>query len=290
MNIDIQKLFGPLPSSEELEKAAAERHASAKAAVDRHDRFIATSLGMWMAHSQAAGVPSVPAILVGEVTRQAMMRIEDESPEDLPLWKALQTSKESIPNDYMFRWDGCSGSELKYIMSKPDATRDERIAAGRDHSPFCPRISDIHYSYPSDSIALWARPWIDALEIDGYPVEFRVFVRDSKVQGVASYYPQRPLPSTAKILSFALLCKEHATTLTTYLDRLGAFPWLQSFEEKFDPTKVNATMDFLIDKDNKVVFLEAGPPFGAGAHPCAFIDMDSIAGIALELAPGAQLR
>ena len=32
----------------------------------------------------------------------------------------------------------------------------------------------------------------------------------------------------------------------------------------------NATADFLVTTDHRVLFLEGGPPYGAGAHPCCF--------------------
>ena len=35
--------------------------------------------------------------------------------------------------------------------------------------------------------------------------------------------------------------------------------------------------------------LEAGPPFGAGAHPCAFLGRDEIAGVARALPGDVEL-
>ena len=40
------------------------------------------------------------------------------------------------------------------------------------------------------------------------------------------------------------------------------------------------TADFVVGKDGKVLFLEGGPPYGLGAHPCCFEGRD-IEGIAL---------
>lgn len=281
-------VFGNLPSAEEIERRAAERHENGKASVNEPGRFIATSLGAWLKRAQDSGISSVNAVRIADVPRKALMEIEEQSPEHEVIWNNLVKAKNSIEDGHMVRWDACSHSELKWVMGESGKTKDQRIEAGRDTYP-CMRVYELHYEYPADIIPVWSRPWIDALEVDGFPVEFRVFVRDSKVIGVASYYPQRALPSTPEIYGFASRCKEMATQLVKHLDESCERPWLDAFAAKFNPELVNATMDFLVSSSGDVLFLEAGPPFGAGAHPCAFIDCE-ISGVALELAPGVILR
>ena len=92
-----------------------------------------------------------------------------------------------------------------------------------------------------------------------------------------------------EIHGYANQCLDHAKQLVNHLDQIGEMPWMSDFEGQFDPNKVSATMDFLVTPEGKVLFLEAGPPFGSCAHSCAFIDRE-ISVIALALAPGVVLR
>ncbi len=39
------------------------------------------------------------------------------------------------------------------------------------------------YEYPADVVPIWSRSWIDAKKEAGYPVEFRVFVKNNEVLG-----------------------------------------------------------------------------------------------------------
>lgn len=125
--------------------------------------------------------------------------------------------------------------------------------------------------------------------LDGYPVEFRVFVENGEVLGVASYYPQRPLPPTPEMSALAGHCIRRSFTILQHLTQSQEAPWMPTYEGKFEDGKVSATLDFIVTTEGKALFLEAGPPFGAGAHPCAFIDRP-IKGVALEMAPGVELR
>jgi hypothetical protein len=280
--------FPAMPSFEEIERKAKERHEQAKLAVNESGRFIAVSLGAWIKFAQAAGIEAVHATRIADIPRDTLLRVEEPEPGDEEIWRDYREAFNTLASDRMTRWDACSSSDLKVAMGSAGASKKTRLKAGRDAYP-CPRIYDLHYEYPADSIPVWSRPWVDAMEVDGYPVEFRVFVLESKVIGVASYYPQRDLPDTEEILGYADQCKTLAEKLVSYLDDSGDRPWLKSFEEKFDPQTVNATMDFLVTQEGRVLFLEGGPPYGAGAHPCAFVDRE-ISGVALKLAPGVLLR
>lgn len=277
-----------LPPIEEVERRAADSHAANKDAVSKAGLFIAVSLGEWVKHARASGISTVGATKIADVPRQTLLRIEEPEPGDEKIWADLAQARAMVPNGHMVRWDACSSSELKWVMGEAGKNKEQRLEAGLDPNAYM-RIYDLHHVYPADIIPIWSRPWIDALEIDGFPVEFRVFVRDSKVTGVASYYPQRPLPSTTEIHGFAGKCVSMSTKLISHLDAENKYPWLKSFDNRFDPGSVNATMDFLVTQNGDVMFLEAGPPFGAGAHPCAFLDCE-ISGLALALASGVKLR
>ena len=49
---------------------------------------------------------------------------------------------------------------------------------------------------PQFSDLMLHRPWVTALNIEGMPLELRVFVIDGKLVAVANYYLQRDLPDT----------------------------------------------------------------------------------------------
>lgn len=278
----------PIPQVdfEELETRARARHQAGKLLCSTGGRFIGTSLGAWLGHAQSAGLAAVPARLVALVPRETFLRIETPEAGDASLWESLKRDLASLQAGWMARWDHCSSLELKGAMARgrlPDA--DEATSL----EPWDPRAYDLAHEFPGDDIAVWARPWVAARMVDGFPLEFRVFIKDGSVIGVASYYPQRPLPETAEMLSLAMECRRLAEQLVAHLDALGARPWLPGFGDRFSDSAVSATIDFLVAESGEVLFLEAGPPFGAGAHPCAFLDQP-VNGVALALAPGVVLR
>ena len=41
-------------------------------------------------------------------------------------------------------------------------------------------------------------------------------------------------------------------------------------EDDFDTAGVHCTIDFMVDSDDTVLFLERGPPHELGTHPCCF--------------------
>lgn len=280
--------FGSMPSMEEVSRRAKERHDAAKACVNAPGRFNGVSLGAWIDEAKKALIPFVPINKIGEIPRDVLMRIEEPTESDCLIWEDLNKAEKSLDDTSMTRWDACSTSELKYVMGQAGQPKEERIAAGKQTTP-CMRVFDIHHGYAGDVIPIWSRPWIEAMEFKGFPVEFRVFVKDSKILGIANYYPQVTLPESVEIGRFVQQCEVMANQFIKHLDGSNSRPWLMDCENKFNPEKVNATMDFIVTKNGAVLFLEAGPPFGVGAHPCSFIDRE-ISGVALGLAEGVKLR
>lgn len=275
-----------IPDIDAITRQARERFERAKREVAREGRFIGVSLGQWLSHVAAAGVAHVPATKIFSIGRDVWLYAEEARGADVATWGAFSSALSSQPDGVMVRLDACSGEDIKRPMAAgqiPDSAQCKAL------SPFDYRASEIVYEYPGDEIDVWARPWIDAKMHEGFPVEFRVFVRNSEVLGVASYYPQRPLPDTEQMQGYAAQCREKAQAITSHLDSIGATPWMPNYECRFSDGKVSATMDFIIGTDGEPVFLEAGPPYGAGAHPCAFIDRE-ITGVALALTAGVRLR
>lgn len=275
-----------LPDLNEVSRQARERFERAKREVARDGRFIGVSLGQWLSHVVNAGVAHVPATKIFSIGRDVWLYAEEGRDADVATWGEFSSVSASQPDGVMVRLDACSGEDIKYPMA---AGQIPNFAQRKALSPFDYRASEIVYEYPGDEIDVWARPWFEAKMHEGFPLEFRVFVRNSEVLGVASYYPQRPLPDTEEMRGYADQCREKALAITSHLDFIGATPWMPSYEDRFEDGKVSATMDFIIGTDGEPVFLEAGPPYGAGAHPCAFIDRE-ITGVALALAAGVRLR
>jgi len=269
----------------ELDNRAVARRRAQREAIAEPGRFNAISLVEWLPRIAAAGVPHIPAETVFELAQDVWLHFDAPEEQHWPVWEGLHNAVASVPSSHMVRWDFCASLSLKGALARAKSPADSL----RDLSPDDPRAFDILYEYPRETVPVLCRPWVPALHVDGYPVEFRAFVRESKVIAVASYYPQRPLCDSPQMRTFVSKVQSHSATIVDYLSASGQYPWLLGFERQFKAGTVNATLDFLVREDGEVVFIEAGPPFGAGAHPCAFLGRDEIAGVALALSEGVEL-
>ena len=174
---------------------------------------------------------------------------------------------------HMVRLDCCASIEIKYRLSQGEP--EWRPEFG-DIILDDPRAFEILMDYPRPTVPVWRRPWADAMALDGYPVEYRAFVRDGKLQGISNYYPQRPLVEFPEHIQSV---REMTQALTEAVRT--PFQWhLVPMREDLDPAGVHFTADF-IALSGEVVFLEGGPPHEMGAHPCCFLGGE-IDGVALE--------
>lgn len=287
-----------IPDIAEIRRTAETRFAAEKAVyAENKNAFIGVSLEAWLAVTKAAGVPSVPATKIFELPRKVFLNFEENPNPDEPTWRALAAATKAVPAEHMLRWDPCSGYELKRAM----AYGNPIVEACRNLHPDDPRAFDIIYEYPADIVPIWSRPWITTLQEAKFPVEFRVFVENNEILGVASYYPQRPLPNTFEIQGYVDQAYTHTESILEHLKESKQFPWTAAMavapaasatvanSKRFQLNKVSATLDFLVTIQGDVLFLEAGPPYGAGAHPCAFLGQ-RITGVALELASNVELH
>lgn len=168
-----------------------------------------------------------------------------------------------------------------------------------------------------------ARPWITAgrlligedphragTKLAGpgvWPAEWRAFVFDGKVTGVAAYYgwagDVSPIAATN-----ALKVRELAGRIVAEAARQGAIPLYPAMEilrlrsvahpriaeilARFKPDRIDCTIDFLETEDGPIM-LEAGPahypaPIGGG-HPCAFAGARKIEGVAYRCPDGVLI-
>ena len=213
-----------------------------------------------------AEVPHVPATQVAQVLRDDYLAFDTEGDHRARLeqvWKEIQAARK---DNQMMRLDCCTDAEVKYRMS---------LGEGGEFKPEFGFILfgdmrgfDMVYEYPRDSIPVWQRPWAETQVIDGYPVEYRAFVRDGKVQGISNYYPQRPLPRFP----------EHLEAVRNFTERLiqhvqTPFLWHETLMFRSDPLDrqgTHFTADFLVNTQGEVLFLEGGPPHELGGHMCCF--------------------
>lgn len=245
--------------------------------------FIGSSLGAWLEHVAQAGVAAVPATQIAALPHAMVVRVDRPLAEDAAAWHAFEAALGAVPDGHMVRFDCCAGIALKEAM----AQGREPGAAMRELSANDPRAFDLLCDYPADTVPVWSRPWMAAHEHAGWPVEFRVFVRDDRAVAASSYYPQRSLPRTEAMLGWAQRALDLAQKIADTLATHGRYPWLDTYPRAgCAPWRINASIDFLVAASGEVLFLEAGPPLGAGAHPCCFLDCEEVRGVALA-APSA---
>lgn len=263
--------------------------------------FPAPSLSAWLLLAKKADIKFVPADEVGVFNIMDLMHYDtpDKHPETVPELARLDALNKKLPPGHMLRWDCCAPVGVKYVMSKGLPAADQKAGRRPGACPLredlClmagdPRAFDILYEYPAERLPVLQRPWIQALMVGQYPVEFRVFVEEGKVIAISNYYVQRPLPLTRKTVLWATLCSEYSKRIIAASVETGYWPAMPPRE--YDLTRpvadrISCTLDFLVREDGEVLFLEAGPGVGL-AHPCCFYNdatstMATISGLLLAV-------
>lgn len=248
--------------------------------------FAAVSLAGWCEQAQAAGIATVPAEVVCRMPVGVILRFEEPAEGDQVHWKALSEARARLREGEMLRWDCCASLDLKSVMAKGGQKVHREYLAQPDslnpaipvwrslQSVDDPRFIDITFEYPGDEIAVLKRPWIEARREGSHPVEYRVFVENGEVKGVANYYLQRGLDLDDCVRGEVTQAIAHTRTLLQHMQAAQTLPFnLHADRQRngFDPDSISCTIDFLVNTEGDVLFLEAGPPFGLGAHPCAFV-------------------
>lgn len=283
-----------MPSADEIEARRQQRCVAplhqARQQRPELDIFSALSLSEWSRVAQDAGVPSVPAEVVCILPIEVIFRYNQPQDGDMAFLQPFFDARAALKSNEMLRWDCCASMEMKNAMSEGEAPeyalRTDRL------NPDVPvwrtledvedmRLLDIIMEYPSESVAVIKRPWIEARREGTHSVEYRVFVANGKVEGVANYYLQRDLPLSEEVTREAQQAISLTGKLIEHMESAGVLPFnLYASDERsgLDVGKASFTADFLVDQDGQMLFLEAGPPFGLGAHPCAFVENRQNAG------------
>lgn len=255
------------------------------------------------------------------------------------LREKLFAAMDDQPHDTMVRAAYCGPETLKTLAGVGTlADRAPEVAVTRDLSvgPGWVRVGNRRAVDASDlrvtgaymegrhgaDLTFYARPWVQAsrwLECEDphtvgtplaatgrWPAEWRAFVYDGQVTGVAAYYgwAGEAGPHEARV---ALLVRERAQRMVDDLRRCGGVPMLASIEhmrhgktaetidERLPPNGIHATLDFIetgTTTSPDVTFLEGGPPFDPfcpGGHPCAFAGIARPDGVAFKLMEGVFL-
>ena len=233
--------------------------------------FKIVSLDAWINLCRLANVPHVPAQRIACIPVEDLLAF-DRNPETESL-QALRTALASAQDrayekfgwqKAMLRWDMCASALIKSTMAEGDSGWRPEMA--RDLPIDDMRTFDLIYEYPGNEIPVLLRPWVTAEEANGYPIEYRVFVAYGQIVGISSYYPQRPLKLDETTEDDVRQAHAMTKRLTEALRPPLAFPGRTG--RNWEAESISFTADFIRTKSDGLLFLEAGPPYGGGAHPC----------------------
>ena len=259
--------------------------------------FCPFALTDWIKAARQSGVPHIPARKVATVETIELFQWDTDGPHQQRLFNAFRGLERQLKPGEMARWDCCASLDLKHAMATrgaADATERGRLNIDD------PRLLDILADWPRTRMPILVRPWIELAVQDGWPREYRVYVSDGKIDGISSYYPQRPLSRNHHELQEV---RNGAEQLIGAVE--PGFEWHKSrFDPRNppmgsrdgtnpaagrDPEGKHFTVDFGIAEGGGALLIEGGPPVFLGGHPCCF-DSKNIEGIALEPRPGAETR
>ena len=234
-----------VPSKEELARLEQERIARRADPFPREKVLQNTTLlSAWLERCKKANLKAVPATFSPEVAVADIFDALDGKGECLTIGTAITWLNEHYKPGTMWRWEQCAPLGLKSVMAEGGSAA-ERIPLTVDD----PRLFDILFESNVAATRLAVRPIIAIKRYAKHPVEFRCYVFGPDQVAVSNYYPQRGLPDSFK--EWAVKAGALALRLYPYA---GA----------------DYTADFCLTEDSELVFLEGGPPWGAGAHPCCF--------------------
>ena len=242
--------------------------------------FCPVSLGDWLKACAAADIPAIAAFEVAAIRKDDYLHWDEEGEHVERLVRAYSQVRKTSEEGYVMRYDCCCSSEVKSRLGSgmPEWHEDFGWLTVDD-----PRAYAMIEEYPREMVPIWKRPWVAARVVDGYPVEYRVFVREGVIAGISSYYPQRELPLFREHLE---MVKHYTLNLIGEVKKSAPFQWhtgylFQMGRYRLDLDKVSFTVDYLVDKHEEVLFLEGGPPYELGADSCCFED-GRISGVALK--------
>jgi len=241
--------------------------------------FNTISLTEWLKFAAKAGIPYVPSRIVANLALSSLLRFDEPEFAENPVLKEYLAVTQNVPEDHMIRWDCCSSLALKLAMD----TGQGAVEAMRTLYLDDPRAFDILFEFPQETVDVHYRPWVEAAYTGTHPVEYRVYVEDDEIIGISNYYPQRDLPVNNKAVEKDItLCRNYTQKLIDTLKKDNKLPWMPRYRDaELSSTGIHFTADFILDGFGQLQFLEAGPAWKAGAHPCCF-EGKPVSGVALS--------
>lgn len=260
-------------------------------------RFNTVSLGNWLTLAEAAGVPAVPATHLGSLTVKNMIDIEesingDGEGLDMSALVSINNRLAALDFHFMVRSDAVSADEVKSLMAKPIEPGQKRLDVSSSRKPGYVEINGKRYltvddtrlseavgDWPEADCPIWARPIVPARLIEGeagsFQAEWRIFIRDGKIQAASTYYPQAPREADEQdysALRRVLDAAERIVAVITTNGLVPDFPVYDTNLDGFDPSTIAVSIDFIETESGEVLLLEGGPATLEkwGAHPCAF--------------------
>lgn len=270
----------------------------------------------------------------GKAALAAMLDVREI--EDMEaLGERLYAAMDNVPEGWMVRHARAGASSLKALaghglsgVGSPETRFGSDLEVGpgwvRNGNRRRIDVSDRRVAHASidgfdgDSVFV-ARPWAkagrllvqdDPLREDTpfagkgmWPAEWRVFVENSVVIGVSSYYSWAggtdPVDAAA-----ALEAADMARRIVAAAAEIGAWPsWMnmealrlnqgdqaRAVTSRFPREAVSCSLDFM-ETDAGMVLLEGGPPHTpmGGGHPCGFAGMARPQGVALRPLDGVSM-
>lgn len=227
--------------------------------------FNLVSLGDWLDLCRRTDIPHVAGTHVASIDIDTLFAydIDPDNPDLQAFSRAVNAAKKPAT---ILRWDVCAPLAVKSALARGRADWDPGMLDGLSIDD--PRASDLIYEYPGTSMAVYSHPWMETARLHNYPVEYRAYVRDGDVIGISNYYPQRPLDLDAELVADLGHVARHTRRLASALPVPVRFPG--GPHAHWPSSSRSFTADFIKLHDGAVLYLEGGPPYGAGAHPCCF--------------------
>ncbi|MBW3243250.1 hypothetical protein KUV57_11135 [Epibacterium sp. DP7N7-1] len=262
------------------------------------------SLPAWLAVAERAGVPMVEAREIASMRTVDYILAMDNLGKEAEIEAFSEKIVSQLKDGEILRLEQVAPGDVKYELSQgnslsgsnPSSPATNGLIRGSDGKLFPDIFGERFYTtlldLGHDTIRAFARPFIQPLvatgtfprgsERDGvWPVEFRVFVKDGEITGIANYYRQMDLDDQANIpddiIKSAVNRSLEATrAMIATMYELGMTVDNKAMSDSFKDRGwkwggMDFTLDFLQAEDGRVLFLEGGPPGLHYADPCAFL-------------------
>jgi len=272
-------------------------------------RFNVISLTAWLAIADHAGVPSIPARQIATTCATEYFLVMDALSDGSGIDAFSDEIVENLKEGEILRFEQVAPGDVKASLSDGGEISNGLIR-GVDGKMFPEIYDERFYSTLRDlgsaEIRAFVRPYIPPMKESGqfdgadgnWPIEFRVFIRDGQISGLANYYRQMGMGDSGAIpeatirkavdgaLSSAQAMLDAMQNLGLGIGNKRIAPGSDTAgKEGWD--RQDFTLDFLLSAKGEVLFLEGGPAGMTFADPCAFLTEGartiSLEGVALSV-------